>query len=289
MQRRHEPLPVDEAEGVGEADEKARVEAHLGSVPGQHLVDEVADRGPEVRALEGLDQRLRHRFDQPLIPALLARDLEHGRQHRRDRVRARQTAQPRGQVAGRRRRDFQGDPLRDRAYRGGEIGGAKAPGGPREQIGQVEALDLPPDVVLGEDAVAHHHANALRHQLPVGGDDRGVGDGKPEGMPEEGGHREPVGEPAHDAGLGDGQDPPTPPRGAEGYRRHREPHCRQQHEQGEPSLAGPPCCGYTAGIHARSLLWEAGRGKAPTHIQTMTTTGRVVDYSHIDSMLHYSQ
>ena len=221
MERGDEPLAIDEPERVREADEDARVQAHLGPVPGQHVVDQVADRGAEVRAVERVDQRLGHRLDQPLVPALLVRDLERGGEHRRDRARLRQPGQPAGEVAGRRRADLLRGPASDRADRRLEIGGSQALGAAREEIGQVEARDLAPDVILGEHAIAHHHPHALRHQLPVGGDDRGVGDGQPEGVPEERGHREPVGQPADDARLGDRQDPAAPPRGAKGNGRRR--------------------------------------------------------------------
>ncbi len=42
------------------------------------------------------------------------------------------------------------------------------------------------------------------------------GNGQPQGPAEDRGDREPVGQPAHEAGLGDGEDPPAPPGGADG-------------------------------------------------------------------------
>ena len=259
MERGDDPLAVDEPERVRQAHEDARVDAHPGAIAGQHLVHHVADRGAEVRAVERVDQRRRDRLDEPLVPALLARDLDAGGQQGRDGVGPGQPGQPERGVPGRRRRDLLRRPARHRVDRGPQVGRLDALGAAGQEIGDVEARDLVGDVVLREHPIAHHGSHPAGHQLPVGGDDGGVGDGQAERMPEQCGDREPVGEAAHDAGLRDGQDEAAPPPGAQRIRGHRQGHRRQQHDQGEPPLVRPtPGFGSAAAVHGRSLLWTFG-------------------------------
>ena len=212
MERGDDPLAVDEPERVRQAHEDARVDAHPGAIAGQHLVHQVADRGAEVRAVERVDQRRRHRLDEPLVPALLARDLDAGGQQGRDGVGAGQPGQPGAAspvAAGETCSAAQRATARTAASRSAGLM-RSAPRARRSAMSKRAISSR--DVVLGEHAVAHHGAHPLGHQLPVGRDDRGVGDWQAERMPEERGDREPVGEAAHDAGLGDGQDPAAPPR-----------------------------------------------------------------------------
>jgi hypothetical protein len=63
------------------------------------------------------------------------------------------------------------------------------------------------------------------------------GIGKPERAAEDRGDGEPVGEPAHDARLGDGEDPATPPGGAEREGRDGDEDGRHEDDHGEPALA----------------------------------------------------
>ncbi|GAQ58200.1 hypothetical protein a10_08086 [Streptomyces acidiscabies] len=71
------------------------------------------------------------------------------------------------------------------------------------------AQALPYDV-LGEEVLADELAQGHAEGVLLGRDDRRVRDGQAHGVPEEGGHGEPVGERAHHAGLGGGGHVPGP-------------------------------------------------------------------------------
>ena len=87
--------------------------------------------------------------------------------------------------------------------------------GAGQQLPEVESPQLVRHELLGQHAVAHHAAHAGRHQLPVRRNERRVGNGQPQGSAEDRGDREPVGQASHEARLGDGEDPPAPPGGAD--------------------------------------------------------------------------
>ena len=110
----------------------------------------------------------------------------------------------RERIRARERRELVGDP----PGRGPGDGLDLLPRDPQraagEELGHVEPADLARHVLPREDAVAHHRPHPPGQELPVGGDDRGVRDGQAERMAEQGGDREPVGDAADQAGLGEG-------------------------------------------------------------------------------------
>ena len=112
-----------------------------------------------------------------------------------------------------------------------------APGAAGQQARPGRSARSPRARTPREDAVADHGAHARGHELPVRGDERRVRDRQPERAAEDRGDREPVGEPADDARLGDGEDPAAPPRRAERERDDRQPGGAEQDAEGEPPLA----------------------------------------------------
>ena len=92
-----------------------------------------------------------------------------------------------------------------------------------QDAGQVQLAQHRRDVLLGEHVVRDEAPECQAQTLLLPGDDGGVGDGDAEGMAEQGGDREPVGDPAHEPGL------------------------RRRAQQGSGVFAGPEIGGNTVG------------------------------------------
>ena len=75
-----EPVPVDQAEDVGQPDQEPRVGAHLLAIAREHLVHQLAHRGAEVGPIQRVAEGAGERLDRALVPALALRDLDGPRQ-----------------------------------------------------------------------------------------------------------------------------------------------------------------------------------------------------------------
>ena len=128
-----EPVSVDQAEGVGQPEQQARVGAHLLAVAREHLVHQVAHRGAEIGTVQRVGQRPRQRLDGALIPPLPLRDLDGPREHRGHRLLESQLARPADDVGGGGGRQLIGDPAGDAAHARLELLGLHAVGGAGEQ------------------------------------------------------------------------------------------------------------------------------------------------------------
>ncbi len=109
-----------------------------------------------------------------------------------------------GERAAQGRRHLGGDPV-------GVLGDGE-PGA--ESAADADGAQPSADDVLGEEVLPDEVAEGGAELVLLGGDDRGVRDGQAQGMPEEGGDGEPVGERADHAGLGRRGHVPRPGSGA---------------------------------------------------------------------------
>ena len=211
----HDAAAVDDAHEVRHAEPEARGPPQALAIALEQIVHEVHHGRAHGRALQRVGQRPEGGPHDMLVPPALPHDLQDRGHRGRPRPRGQELAHALQEVVDGVGWNLTHEPARHRARGRLEIPGREPRRGAGQQLPEVESPQLVRHELLGQHAVTHHAAHAGRHQLPVRRDERGVGNGQPQGSAEDRGDREPVGQPPHEACLGDGEDPPAPPGGAD--------------------------------------------------------------------------
>ena len=278
MQRRHQPVAIEHAEQRRHAHQQPWIDAEPLPVAREEVVHDVADGLAELRPLHRAGQHRQRAVEQPLVPALPPRHAQRGRQQRRHRLGRQRAPAAREQLRRGGRRQLLGGPAGEHAGGALEIRARETLGAAGDQVGQIDPRDLVAHVLLRQDAPADHHADALGHQLPVARDEAGVRDRQAEGPAKDRRHCEPVGQPADDAGLGDGQDPAAPPGRPHRNGGHRQPGRAEQDAEREPALALHERSAPSRKSSIRSVARGPGahvcvaRGSPPLHAWPMPGT-----------------
>jgi hypothetical protein len=268
-QRGHDAAAIDQAQEIRHAEPEARIYARLLPVVLKEIVHEARHQRVHGRALQTVGQRSKGRGDQMLVPVALARDFDCRGHRRRPRSPGEDQSHSFEEVVHPVRRKLGQQPARHRARRGLEIRSGEPRGAAPERLAEVETTDLLRHELLGEHTVAYHAAHTGCHQLPVRRDERGVRNGEAERAAEDRRHREPVRQPTNETGLGDGEDPPSPPGGAERVRDHRGDGGHDEHRESKPALAA----GRRAWLHGGPGQRRRGGSRTRARFASRTPRG----------------